>query len=115
MKWLRKWVLVSPLFNDDLVLADNRYTIISAILTHSDAKLDKLDDANNKRNKNYIQAISSGVKEDGLPKIGIFSEKFTQLKPLQEFWQKNYRLGKNAPIAIDERFSQQKVIDIHPN
>jgi hypothetical protein len=72
-------------------LIDNRYTIINGILAHCDEKLERLNDSNNKRNKNYIQVIGSSVAQNGIPKIGNLTGKFENLKELDKFIAENFK------------------------
>jgi hypothetical protein len=77
-----------------IVLLDNRYTIINGILAHCDEKLERLNDSNNKRNKNYVQVIASSVAQNGIPKIGSLTGKFENFKELDKFINEHYKEKK---------------------
>lgn len=91
-----------------LGLFDNRYAVLSAALKHCEDKLDKLGDTDTKRGRNYLQVISSLVKE-GQKKIGELTGKFQNLDELQAFIKE--KLEEKADLApkIDSKFSKNIV------
>lgn len=87
---------------------DNRYAVLSAALKHCEEKLDKLGDSDSKRGRNYLQVISSLVKE-GQKKIGELTGKFKNLEELQAFIKEKLEDKVELAPKIDSKFSKNIV------
>jgi len=64
---------------------DNRFAVLNAALKHCEEKIDKLGECDTKRGRNYLQVISSLIKEGGQKKIGDVTGKFENHKDMEAF------------------------------
>jgi hypothetical protein len=73
------------------------------VLKHCDEKLNKLDDAQTKRSKNFIQVIGTSA-QSGLTKIGNKTGKFENFKELEKFFNENMKEKNEYLSKLDEKF-----------
>ncbi len=80
--------------------------MLTAALKHCEEKLDKLGENDSKRHKNYLQVISSLIKEGGQGKIGGLSEKFQNLQEMVTFISEKFEADKQEYLpSIDSKHS----------
>lgn len=91
-------------------LFDNRYAVLTASLKHCEEKLDKLGENDSKRHKNYLQVISSLIKEGGQGKIGGLSEKFQNLQEMVTYISEKFEDKQEYLPSIDSKHSTNIVI-----
>jgi len=84
---------------------DNRYPVLTAALKHCDEKIDKLGEGDSKRHRNYLQVISSLIKEGGQEKIGDLTGKFKSLEEMQGFITEKFKDKQEFVPAIDSKHS----------
>jgi len=84
--------------------------VLTAALKHCEEKLDKLGENDSKRHKNYLQVISSLIKEGGQGKIGGLSEKFQNLQEMVTYISEKFEDKQEYLPSIDSKHSTNIVI-----
>ena len=72
--------------------------------------MNKLDDANSKKAKNYIQVIGTSA-QDGLKKIGNMTGKFENYKEFEKFFNENMKEKSEYLPKLDEKHFTNIVIE----
>jgi len=88
---------------------DNRFAVLNAALKHCEEKIDKLGDIDTKRGRNYLQSISSLIKEGASKKIGDVTGKFENHKDMEAFVTE--KLEDEAKVllpTIDAKYANNK-------
>jgi len=83
---------------------DNRYAVLSAVVQHCDEKLEKLGESDTKRHKNYLQVISSLIREEK-KKIGDLTGKFQSLQEMEAFVGEKFEDKADYLPKIDAKHS----------